>query len=120
MDEAGDLEAASKILGQYVDLEGEGANVAERTAAARQRLEAVNQAFAGLVEDQSIGLEGLFSGMDRLMQEHAAQLGIEPRKPYDAYESSGKDVSKALDEANKKNMIQEDFDWSSLWKKKSE
>jgi hypothetical protein len=112
------MEAASKILSEYVDLSGETADPQTRMAEARNRLEAVNAAFSGLVQDQTIGLEGLFGGLDRLTKEFSTQLGIQPQKPYDAYESTSKDVGKALDEANKKNMIQEDFDWSSLWKKK--
>lgn len=115
--EGSDLAEASKILAAHADLSSESSDPQARIAAAQTRLETINSAFSGLVADASIDLQGLFSGMDRLIQEHAAQLGITPPKPYDAYESTSKDVGKALDEANKKNMIGEDFDWSSLWKK---
>jgi hypothetical protein len=115
--EGSDLAEASKILAEHADLSAEGADPSQQIEAAKNRLETVNHAFSGLLEDKSIDLQNFFAGMDRLFQTHAKQLGITPPEPYNVYESTSKDVSKALDEANKKNMIQSDFDWSSLWKK---
>ncbi|MBL0017599.1 MAG: DUF1911 domain-containing protein [Bacteroidetes bacterium] len=115
--EGSDLAEASKILAEHADISGEGVDPKQQVEAAKTRLETVNEAFSGILKDQSLDLQQFFEGIDRLFQTHAKQLGITPPQPYNVYENMSKDVSKALDEANKKNMIQSDFDWSSLWKK---
>lgn len=110
----GDLAEANRILSELApdEMDPEGMK-----AAAESRLRAVNQAFQDIAQDEKVSLLQLFTSMDRLIQEYGTQFGIVPPKPYDAYESTSKEVSKALDEANKKNMIGDDFDWSSIWKK---
>lgn len=110
----GDLAEANRILSELSpgEMDAQGMK-----SAAESRLNAVNQAFQDIAKDEQVSLMQLFAGMDRLIQEYGTQFGIEPPKPYDAYESTRKDVGKALDEANKKNMIGDDFDWSSIWKK---
>ncbi|MEY3443244.1 MAG: hypothetical protein RLZZ519_1525 [Bacteroidota bacterium] len=115
--EGSDLAEASKILAEHADISGEGADPTLQVEAAKTRLETANQAFTEILKDKSLDLQQFFAGVDRMFQTHAKQLGITPPQPYNVYENTSRDVGKALDEANKKNMIQPDFDWSSLWKK---
>ena len=70
-----------------------------------------------LLADQSIGFERVFSGMERIMDQFASRLNIPKPKERDIVAEVSAEVSKDLQEANKKNMIGEDFDWSSIWKK---
>jgi hypothetical protein len=89
----------------------------EVEAEGKERLEAIQAGMEKLLADQSIGFEGIFTGMERVMEQFADRLGIPKPKERDIVAEVSAQVSKDLAEANKKNMIGEDFDWSSIWRK---
>ena len=83
----------------------------------RQELNAIQSKMEALLSDESMGFESLFQGMERIMEQFSKRLGIEPAQERDIVAEVSEQVSKDLGEANKKNMIGEDFDWSSIWRK---
>lgn len=90
----------------------------ERQEAAQKRLEMLGSAAAKITEADDTGLEKLFEGIAGMMDDFSGIMGYQNTAPKRDIEAEvGKEVSDALDEANKKNMIQSDFDWTSLFGK---
>lgn len=108
------LDATSQLL---ADTGGNATlNPQERLLQARERLETINSTLSGLLKDEQ-GQQGVFGGLEKLMHDFATTLGIIPPKPRDIRTEVADEVSASLAEANRKNMIGDDFNWSSLWKK---
>ena len=90
----------------------------EKMEAAQARLELLGNAAAKISEDDETGLEKLFEGIAGMMDDFSGIMGYQNTAPKRDIEAEvGKELSDALDEANKKNMIQSDFDWTSLFNK---
>jgi hypothetical protein len=113
-----DLAALSKAFEQEAEqagqIEGGAAKIAENS---KSRLEMVQAAMDSLVKDETIELEEIFTQLERLSDQYGEQLGISKPEERDITKEVSERVSKELGEANKKNMIGPDFDWSSIWKK---
>ncbi len=83
----------------------------------KEGLQAIQTGMEKLLSDENIGFERVFLGMERIMDQFASRLNIPKPAEKDIVAEVSAQVSKDLQEANKKNMIGEDFDWSSIWKK---
>jgi hypothetical protein len=112
-----DIESASKVLAESEGFDSEGLDAQARLTAARARLETIHSTLEKLLKEEKSGNPGVFGGLERLGTEFASTLGIHPPKPRDIKAEVSAQVGEALDEANRKNMIGSDFDWSSIWKK---
>lgn len=85
--------------------------------AAKLRLANLEEGLEALVADESMGLEALFAGLERLMQRFGPEFGIAPAQPYEVDPSLGDQVKQRIDEGLKGTSLDPDFDWSSLWRK---
>lgn len=85
--------------------------------AAKERIDALDEGLEALVADESMGIEALFSGMERLMQRFGPEFGIAPAKPYEVDAKLGDQVKQRIDEGLKGTSLDPDFDWSALWRK---
>lgn len=115
--DAPELAELNEELRQQALANADSSTLNQHLHAAQSRLESTQSAFEDLLKNQALSLDELLTGLERLVKDIGPQLGIAPRPRRDTYAEVSKEVGKALDEANKKNMIQEDFDWSTIWKK---
>jgi hypothetical protein len=95
-------------------LEGGGM---ELSAAARARLTALDAGLAALVADPGVGLEGIFAGMEGIMQRLGPEFGIAPAKPYEVDPNLGDEIKGRIDNALKGTSFDKDFDWSTFLRK---
>jgi Skp family chaperone for outer membrane proteins len=115
--DAPELAALNADLRQQALANADSATLNQHLRAAQSRLESTQTAFEDLLKNQALSLDELLTGLERLVKDLGPKLGIAPRPSRDTYAEVSKEVGMAIDEANKKNMIQEDFDWSTIWKK---
>lgn len=98
-------------------LETKGLDAQARKDIAEERLEMLGGVAEKIVKEDESSLEQFFEGLAGVMDDFAGFLGHRDLPKRDIEAEVGKELSQKLDEANKKNMIQSDFDWSSIWRK---
>lgn len=112
-----DLEEASKQIAATEGFASDAADPQARLDQARERLQTIHSTLDDILQKEQSTQKALFDGLDELVRTFAKALGV-VREPVDIKEETKAKVGKALDEANRKNMIGEDFDWTSIFKKK--
>lgn len=83
----------------------------------KDRLNALDEGLQAIVADESLGIEALFEGMERLMQRFGTEMGLAPAKPHEVDPTLGDQIKARIDEGMKGTTMDPNFDWSSLWRK---
>lgn len=81
------------------------------------RIAAIEAGLENSVKAEQETGEAFFAAMESMLQNLAAKLDLPKQPERDIKAEVAAEVSKRLEEANSKNMIGKDFDWSSIWRK---
>ncbi|MFN8397065.1 MAG: DUF1911 domain-containing protein [Bacteroidia bacterium] len=82
----------------------------------QQKISALQGGLEKSIPAEEEGMDTFLKAMERMLEGLAKRLDVPTRPERDIREEVAEEVTRNLNEANKKNTIGPDFDWSTIWK----